>query len=76
MARRWRTGRRRSVRGYTMRNRRGKVVYVGTTNNPRRRAVEHQKSGKYGHTQVETVGMIRGFAHISVRPQWVGHTLS
>ena len=73
MARRWRTKRRRSVRGYTIRNRRDKVVYVGTTNNPRRRAVEHQKSGKYGHMQVETVGMTRGLARRWEARRLAGH---
>lgn len=62
MARRRRTRRWRSVQGYTLRSPRGKVVYVGITNNPRRRAVAHQKSGKYGHLEVETVGMPRGLA--------------
>ena len=60
--RQWRSKWPRAVKGYTLRSRRGKVVYVGTTNNPRRRAVEHQKSGKYGHMQVETPGMPRGLA--------------
>ena len=60
--RQWGSKRRRAVRGYTLRNRRGKVLYVGTTNNPRRRSVEHKKSGKRGRMKVETVGMPRGLA--------------
>ena len=42
------------VRGYTLRDRRGRVKYVGITNNPRRRASQHRRSGKRGKLRVET----------------------
>ena len=50
------------MKGYTLRNRRGKVVYVGITNNPERRVIEHRRSGKNGRMKIETVGMPRGLA--------------
>ncbi|MYE54268.1 MAG: GIY-YIG nuclease family protein [Chloroflexi bacterium] len=31
---------------YSIKNRRGSTKYIGTTNNPRRRAAEHINSGK------------------------------
>ena len=34
------------VRGYTLRGKNGKIDYVGTTNNPGRRAGEHKSEGK------------------------------
>ena len=40
--------------GYTLRDSRGRVTYVGVTNNPRRRAAEHRRSGKRGSMRVET----------------------
>ena len=33
---------------YSIKDRKGKLTYYGTTNNPRRRAAEHKKSGKLG----------------------------
>lgn len=33
---------------YSIKDRRGNSTYYGTTNNPRRRAAEHRKSGKLG----------------------------
>ena len=33
---------------YAIKDRRGKSTYYGTTNNPKRRAAEHRKSGKLG----------------------------
>ena len=33
---------------YAIKDRRGNSTYSGTTNNPRRRASEHRKSGKFG----------------------------
>ena len=33
---------------YAIKDRQGKSTYYGTTNNPRRRAAEHRKSGKLG----------------------------
>ena len=46
-------------RGYTLRGRNGKINYVGTTNNPGRRAGEHKSNGKTGRLQTET-GLCRG----------------
>ena len=43
--------------GYTIRGRGGRVKYVGITNNPRRRAAQHRRSGKRGQLRVETGGM-------------------
>ena len=60
----------RSVRGYTIRGRGGKVKYVGITNNPRRRAAQHRRSGKRGQLRVETGGMSRGKAR-----RWEGAKL-
>ena len=65
MARFWRGGarrspsRRRSVRGYTIRGKYGRVNYVGVTNNPTRRASEHSRAGKRGAMKVETRAMSR-----------------
>ena len=50
------------VRGYTLRVRNGKINYVGTTNNPGRRAGEHKSDGKSGRLQTETRPMSRGAA--------------
>ena len=36
----------RLVRGYTLRDRLGRIVYVGITNNPRRREGQHWRDGK------------------------------
>ena len=33
---------------YSIKDRRGNTKYVGTTNNPRRRAAEHRETGKLG----------------------------
>ena len=75
---RWLSGRlrgssagRRPVRGYTLRDRRGRVTYVGITNNPRRRASQHRSSGKRGRLRVETGAMSRGTAR-----RWEGARLS
>ena len=65
------SARRRPVRGYTIRGRSGKVKYVGITNNPGRRAVQHRRSGKRGQLQVETSGMSRGKAR-----RWEGTRLA
>ena len=59
------------MRGYTIRGRGGRVKYVGVTNNPRRRAAEHRRSGKRGRLQVETGGMSRRKAR-----RWEGAKLS
>ena len=50
------------VRGYTLRDSKGRIKYVGVTNNPRRRAAEHKRDGKRGKLKVETRRMPRGFA--------------
>ena len=59
------------MRGYTIRGRSGRVKYVGVTNNPRRRAAEHRRSGKRGRLQVETGDMSRRKAR-----RWEGAKLS
>jgi len=41
------------VSGYTLRGKNGRITYVGVTNNPKRRAEEHRKSGKTGTLKVE-----------------------
>lgn len=61
------------MRGHTLRDGRGRVVYVGTTNNPRRRAAEHRKSGKHGRMRVETGGMSRGSARSWEAGRLSGH---
>ena len=50
------------VRGYTLRGKNGKINYVGTNNNPGRRASEHKSEGKPGRLQKETRPMSRGAA--------------
>ena len=50
------------VRGYTLRGKNGKINYVGTTNNPSRRAAEHKAEGKPGKLQAETRPMSRDSA--------------
>ena len=50
---------RRTVRGYTLRGRNGRLAYVGVTNNPGRRAAEHRQDGKRGGMKVETRPMSR-----------------
>ena len=50
------------VRGYTLRGRNQRINYVGTTNNPGRRAGEHKSEGKSGELQTETRPMSRGAA--------------
>lgn len=52
----------RGVRGYTLRGPNGKINYVGTTNNPSRRAGELKAEGKSGRMQPETKPMSRGAA--------------
>lgn len=59
------------MRGYTIRGKGGRVKYVGITNNPRRRATQHRRSGKRGRLQVETGGMSRGKAR-----RWEGTRLA
>ena len=50
------------VQGYTLRGRNGKINYVGTTNNPGRRAAQHKSDGKSGQLQTETRPTSRGAA--------------
>ncbi len=52
----------KGVRGYTLRGKYGKINYVGTTNNPGRRAGEHRSEGKPGRLRTETRPMTRGSA--------------
>ena len=49
------------VRGYTLRDRKGRIRYVGVSNNPRRRAAEHKRDGKRGKLNVETRPMSRAY---------------
>ena len=59
------SGRKKTVdrsQGYTIRDSKGRIKYVGETNNPQRRAVEHKRAGKGGTLQVETRPMPRGWA--------------
>ena len=48
--------------GYTIRDRRRRIKYVGETNNPQRRAAEHEQDGKTGTLKVETGPMSRAAA--------------
>ena len=50
------------TQGYTLRGRNGRINYVGTTNNPSRRAGEHKADGKSGRMQTETKPTSRGAA--------------
>ena len=61
----------RTVRGYTIRGPYGRIKYVGVTNNPARRALEHGQEGKRGTLRVETVRMTRAAATL-----WEGRRLS
>ena len=50
----------KNVVGYSLRDKNGKRVYTGITNNPRARKAEHQVDGKrYGYFQIETEPMTR-----------------
>ena len=68
MARYSRSGRRGAagkgdaVRMYTLRDRKGRITYVGVTNSPSRRATEHKQDGKRGKLKVETRPMSRAAA--------------
>lgn len=53
---------RKQSQGYTIRDSKGRVTYVGESSNPQRRAAEHQRDGKRGTLRVETRPMPRGFA--------------
>ena len=55
-------GRGKRVRGYSLRDGRGRPTYYGVSNNPRRRATEHKRDGKRGKLKVETRPMSRGYA--------------
>ena len=64
-------GRLGRVRGYTLRGRRGRVNYVGITNNPARRHGEHKQEGKPGSLKIETRPMSRSAAR-----RWEGARLA
>ena len=49
----------RGVRGYTIRDRKGRITYVGISNNSHRRAREHSMGEKRGTLTVETPAMPR-----------------
>ena len=49
----------RTVHGYTLRGRNGRINYVGVTNKPPRRSAEHKQDGKRGSMRVETRPMSR-----------------
>lgn len=55
----WKRGRTRGVRGYTIRDWKRRITYVGISNNPHRRAREHGMEGKRGTLTVETPAMPR-----------------
>ena len=63
----------RDVRVYTLRGRRGRVNYVGITNNPRRRAAQHRRDGKEARLRVETGGMSRKAARRSESARLASH---
>lgn len=62
---------RRPVRGYTLRDKRGRPTYFGITNNLRRRTAQHRNSGKRGRLRVETGTMSRRAAR-----RWEGAALA
>ena len=51
-----------TVRGYALRDRKGRIKYYGVTNSPSRRAAEHKQDGKRGKLKVETRPMSRAYA--------------
>ena len=55
-------GRGERVRGYSLRDGKGRPTYFGVTNDPGRRATEHKRDGKRGKLNVETRPMSRGYA--------------
>ena len=73
MAYRRQRRRQRPVYGYTIRNRRGRVQYVGTTNNPRRRAAQHRKAGKRGRLKVQSKHRSRRAARQWERKRLASH---
>lgn len=48
--------------GYTLRDSRGRILYVGITNDPEAREQEHWDDGKRGRLQVETKPMSWSYA--------------
>ena len=59
------------VHGYTIRGRKGRITYVGISNDPYRRAGEHGTEGKRGKLRVETPTMSRSEAR-----QWEARRLA
>ena len=55
-------GRGKRVRGYSLRDGRGRPTYYGVSNDPNRRSAEHKRDGKRGKLKVETRPMSRGYA--------------
>ena len=64
-------GRGERVRGYSLRDGRGRPTYYGVTNDPRRRAAEHKQDGKRGKLKVETRSMSRAYGR-----RWEGKKLA
>lgn len=60
----WLFGNNKDVYGYTLRGKRGRINYVGETNNPKRRAAQHRKSGKRGRFRIENVFSSRNQARV------------
>ena len=54
-------GRGGTVRGYTLRDRKGRIRYVGVSNDTDRRVTEHKRDGKRGKLEVETRPMSRAY---------------
>ena len=63
----------RSVKGYTLRGRNGRVRYVGVTNSPSRRAAEHKQASKTGRMKVETRRLTRASAQSWERQKLAAH---
>ena len=55
--------RRDTSQGYTLRSHKDRIKYIGETNDPQRRAAEHERDGKTGRMIVETDPMPRADAH-------------
>ena len=62
-----------AVRGYTLRDRNGRIRYVGVSNDPNRRSAEHKRDGKRGKLNVETRPMSRAYARRWEARKLAGH---